>query len=237
MGLAADGTISGQPKSYSISKLRSLCRVTPANLNCQNLLTDITQPGNYTFRVSVIPTQGEPGTEITKTSDAIKIEAPPPVPPVPPTPVKIISFKVNGQEVSNKPKHSFAINKLRSDASVDISWEVQPGEDIKVELSPSPGAVGVSGEQVFPLSVPPSNETITLKVTNKAGEQTSQSVQIQTIEPNFPNQPASSGSRSSRTSAPGSGTNTPGNNVSPANSPTPSSSDKLSPMELPPKAD
>jgi hypothetical protein len=237
VSLAADGSVSGKPRNYSIGQLRSLCQVTPANLNCKNLLTDITQPGNYSFRVSVIPTQGEPGTEITKTSDAIKIEAPPPVPP---TPVKIISFKINDEEVINKPKRTFPINKLRSNPSVSISWQVQAGKDIKVELSPSPGVVGASGSQILPLSQPPSNETITLKVTNKAGEQTTQSVQIQTVEPLLRNQPASrsgSSGRSSGGSASGSGTSTPGNNASPANSSTPSNPSRLSPMELPPKAD
>ncbi|GAB1543818.1 hypothetical protein NUACC21_64940 [Scytonema sp. NUACC21] len=233
VALAADGSISGNLKRYIIInnslpvELRPFCVSTTKELFCQNVPTDVRQAGNYTFKMTAIPKSA--GAEITKNTDAIKIQ---PQPPKAATPVNIVSFKINGEEASQKPKHSFTINKQRSDANITVSWQVDNGEDIKVEVLPAPGIVNPQGSlENYSLSKPPSSETITLRVTNKAGEQKTQSVVIETVESNPPNQSQSSSfNRNSGITAPG------GNSESTA-SPQFSNSDKLAPIEVPPLAD
>ncbi len=196
-------------------------------LNCRNISTKAIKPGNYTFKMVLIPKQGEPVQEIVKATEAIKIESRP-------TPIKIDFFRINGQEVNkDNPKQTFVLNKERSDANITISWQVKNGEDIKVEILPAPGVVSNKGSiDKYPLSKPPSNEVITLKVTNKAGEEKTRSVVIETIEAIPPKQSQTSNTDNN------SGNNSGKSNRS-VNGDRPdssSTSDKLSPIELPPKS-
>ncbi|NJN10657.1 MAG: hypothetical protein HC815_22790 [Richelia sp. RM1_1_1] len=201
-------------------------------LNCTMIQTKAIQPGLYTFKIIALLKEAQNNSEITKATEVIKIQPKPPQSPKPATPIKITSFKINGQEVSSNPKQTFAINKQRTDASIALSWQVEKGEDIKVELLPAPGVVSTQGFiDKYPLGNPPNNEIITLKVTNKAGEATIKSVVIQTVESNQ--------NQSSSNSNNGSGANTSGfQRSSPGtDSTTPLNSGKLSPIELPPTAD
>ncbi|MEO1378286.1 MAG: hypothetical protein AAFW70_29255, partial [Cyanobacteria bacterium J06635_10] len=189
-----------------------------------------------TFKILALLKEGKNNTEITKATEAIKIQPNPPIPPKPPFPathVKITSFKVNQEEVISNPKQTFVINKQRTDASIALSWQVEKGEDIKVELLPAPGVVSTQGFIEYPLNKPPSNETIILKVTNKAGEEKIQSVVIQTVESTPPqtNQSSSTGNNS------GVNTSIFQRSIPATDSATPSNSDKLSPIELPPTAE
>lgn len=203
--------------------LKKFCTLTDKILVCRNVPTDIRQAGKYTFKMIIIPKRAKAGDgEIIKATDAIKVE------PKKATPTKIIAFKINGEDVKSKPKHSFVISKQRSEASINVSWQVEKGEDIKVELLPAPGIVDFSGSiQNYSLKLPPSNETITLKVTNSAGEQMTQSVVIETVEPSLGAFREGSGSSRSNSN----------NSSSGASSPAPSTSmDKQAPMEFPPLA-
>lgn len=230
-----------QGKPYGLEQKCEKLKSQPI-LNCSMVETKANKPGSYTFKIVALLKEGKNNTEIIKATEAIKIQPKPPTPPKPPkpaTPVKISSFKVNGEEVISNPKQTFEINKQRRDASIALSWQVEKGEDIKVELLPAPGVVNTQGFIEYPLNKPPSNETIILKVTNKAGEQKFQSVVIQTIESTPSNQNQSSSSSSTNNN---SGANTPifqrstdgTDSTTPS---TPSNSDKLSPIELPPTAE
>lgn len=226
VGLGADGSISSQLQSYLIinnqlpQKLKAFCTIFSKNLKCRNVPTDVNQAGNYTFKIIVISQEGQVETEITKTTDIIKIL------PKSATPVSIVSFKINGEEVSQKPKHTFTISKTRSDADITVSWQVSDGEDIKVEILPAPGVVSTKGSLAkYPLSKPPSSETITLKVTNKAGEQITQSVLIETVEPS---QTQSSFGNNFGKTASSSNSSTKGSAI-PSNS-----AEELTPVEFPP---
>ncbi len=240
IGLAADGTVNSQLKRYPIinnslpRQLSNFCTLT-ANLICQNLPTGAKQAGDYTFKLTVIPKQASGDTEIAQNTPTVKIK---PVPPKPATPLNIIYFRVNGQDVSAKPKYVYEINKDRKPVDIIVSWKVEDGEDIKVELFPVGDVPKPQGARTLTLSKPPSSVTITLKVTNKAGEQKMQSVTIDTIEPSFltqPQTPAPEGSALGET-APGGGT-VPGGSAPGGASPSPSNPDRLSPIELPPKPD
>ena len=220
-------------------QLSNFCTLT-ANLICQNLPTGAKQAGDYTFKLTVITKQVWGDTEIAQNTATVKIK---PVPPKPATPLNIIYFRVNGQDVSAKPKYVYEINKDRKAVDIIVSWKVEDGEDIKVELFPVGDVPKPQGARTLTLSKPPSSVTITLRVTNKAGEQKMQSVTIDTIEPSFltqPQTPAPGGSAPGET-APGGGTvpggSAPGGSAPGGASPSPSNPDRLSPIELPPKPD
>ncbi|MFB2835629.1 hypothetical protein [Floridanema evergladense] len=230
VGLALDGSIASPLKRYPINTLPTGCTLT-TNLVCKNVPTDAQQTGNYVFKLTVIPQQGTPEPEITKNTPTIKIK---PIPPKPPTPVNIVYFKVNGRDVNQEGKIIFPINKERKQANAILSWKVESGEDIKVELLGS--SVQPQGDLSYPLSKPPSSQTITLKVRNKAGEEKTQSVVIETVEPSTLSKP--------QTSSPGTispGIISPGTGVSPGTtspgtaSPSPTNVEQLSPIEVPPK--
>lgn len=242
VGLAPDGSINSKLKRYAVNnnslppELKGFC-VLATKLICQNVPTDAGQAGDYTFKLTVVPKQEQEAPEIAKNTATIKIKPVPPKPPTPPTPVNIISFKINNEEVSQKPKYTYAINKDRSSVDIVLSWQVQNGEDIKVELLPSPGAVSPQGSINYTLSKPPSNATITLKVTNKAGEQKTQSVVIETVEPNKSSQPQKSPPGGASSGAPSPAGASPGTPSPGGASPTPSNPARLSPIELPPRPD
>jgi hypothetical protein len=229
------GTVDGvlnETQRYPFSNGKPIgingCQNIGEFLRCSNVITKATKPGNYIFKLVLVPKQGLPGTEIIKATEPIKIEALPKV-EIPPTPVEIESFQINGQNA--EPKYIIPINKQRFNGNINISWKVKSGEDIKVELQPVPGSVATEGSTNYKLSTPPNNETITLKVTNKTGQQVMRSVIIQTVDTslsNSPSQPASS---------PGNlGRNDDKNqsNFNPSNRPT---NELKKPLELPPKAD
>jgi hypothetical protein len=239
-------------------ELRRFCALT-TYLICQNLPTGAKEAGDYTFKLSVIPKQAEGATEITKNTPLVKIK---PIPPKPATPVNIIYFRVNGRDVSEKAKYIYEINKDRKPVDIIASWKVEDGEDIKVELLPLGEVQKPEGAKSLRLDKPPSNITITLRVTNKAGEQKTQSVVIDTVEPRGLTQPQTStpgettpgvatpgetapGDASPGATAPGGATPgatapggaTPGGTAPGGASPSPSNADTLSPIELPPKPD
>lgn len=237
VSLAPDGSINSELKRYPFftntlpPDLRNFCYVGQS-LVCRSVPTDAQQVGDYTFTLIVVPKQGLEEPEIAKKTATIKIKPLPPIAPFippPPPPPNIVYFKVNNQEVRQKPKYVFPINKERSTVDVILSWQVEEEEGIKVELLPSPGAVPSKGSITYSLSKPPSSETITLKVKNKAGEEQTQSVVIETSEVNRSNQPSTSPSGAAAPGAASPGATSPG-----AGSPSPSNPDKLSPIELPP---
>ncbi len=234
ISLAPDGSVNSQLKRYPIinntlpAQLKNFCTLTN-NLICKNVPTGAKQAGDYTFKLTVIPKQGEAEPEIAKNTPNIKIK---PIPPKPATPVKIVYFKINGQDASEKPKHVYEINKDRKPVDIIVSWKVENGEDIKVELLPFGDVQKPQGSKTYTLSKPPSSVTITLRVTNKAGEQTTQSVTLETVEPSRVIQP--------QTPSPGGivpGETVPGETAPGTASPSPGTSDRLSPIELPPKPD
>ncbi|NJK69370.1 MAG: hypothetical protein HC941_25145 [Microcoleus sp. SU_5_3] len=222
-------------------QLRNFCTLTN-NLICQNLPTGAKQAGDYTFKLTVIPKQAEGDTEIAKNTPTVKIKPVPPQPPKPATPVNIVYFKINGRDVSEKPKYVYEINKDRKPVDIIVSWKVGDGEDIKVELLPFGDVQKPEGTKTLTLSKPPSSITIALRVTNKAGEQKMQSVTIDTVEFSRltqPQTPTPGGTAPGGTPPGGSapGGSAPGGSAPGGAAPSPSNPDRLSPIELPPKAD
>ncbi|GEM_PF-517166 len=149
-------------------------------LECKGFPTGIKKPGEYTFELTPIPYKELKDPLPPKLTDVIKIAS---------LPVKILSFQIqqNGQVLPDLPKYPFYINPKNLDPKnppmLVISWKVDGGDDIKVELTPSPGNVIKEGKIPYFINTNPGSETITLTATNLAGEQVTRSFVIETILP------------------------------------------------------
>lgn len=185
IGLMDDDTIGSPEKVYSLNnqglprELERYCTLTKKNLLCQNVPTDARQPGNYSFKLTAIPTIKKERPEISKPTAKIKIL---PIPPTPTTPVNILAFTVNGQDVTTKPKFICELSENKVPNKISLAWQVQDGEDIKVELLPFGDVNKPRGSLPLAVNLLPSSQMVTLKITNKAGEQKTRSVVIETVE-------------------------------------------------------
>lgn len=178
-----DGGALAQPVVYDFSQgipkeLQPFCTVQRV-LICKGVQTDARKAGGYIFELAVTPKDGNGEPSDTKKTSPITIQAQFPV---------ILSFKVDNQEA--KSKLLFPISKKPVNKSLALSWEVRGGKDLKVELLPSPGVVPTNpqgkGAAEYLLAKRPNSETLTLKVTNAAGQQASRSVTIETFDPAQP---------------------------------------------------
>jgi hypothetical protein len=185
IGRAPDGSVNSPLKTYDFSQdvpepLEKLCEKKEEELTCKNVPTDARKAGTYIFELIPVPKQEQEKPLESKKTDPIKIN------PLP-IPTKIVEFKINGADAL--PKYLVEINPRKPIVLV-LSWRVEGGKDIKVELLPSPGTVPPVGKIPFPLSQEPGTETITLQVTNEAKEQISKSVTIETfVSPPPPSPP------------------------------------------------
>ena len=177
VNVAIDGSIQNKKIRYAVQKgipigLENLCRSQNTRLICENIPTPASVSGKYTFTLNVVMAEGEPTTRIAKNSEAIEVR-----PPLP----NIQEFKVNGQDVLQTPQLVQTINPARGPLSLMLTWQVPDPEKMKVELLPAPGAIEPSMSSLtYALSPTPGNTTLTLQVTNQAGETVSRSVTIQT---------------------------------------------------------
>jgi hypothetical protein len=227
VSLSADGSAEGETKTYrvvngAIPELVNLCPPTAGKLICQNVPTGIRKPGNYVFKLIAVVKQDQGKTELVRNTEPVKIQ---------PLPLEIKAFTVNGQSSSQKPKHLYLLGQVGDSLDIAVAWEVSGGEDMQVELSPSPGAVGMKGNITFTLNAP-SAETITLKVSNKFGDQKSQSV---TVQASAGQEPPPAPIIISPPPAPGSANEGDKTDAGKAAPLTPSVPDRLSPIEVPPR--
>jgi len=218
IGRAPDGSVNSGLMRFDFSKgvpkeLNKFCQFQE-ELICQNVPIGVGQAGNYIFEMTVVPQKGQPEPPISAKTDTIKIQ------PIL-IPLKIISLKVNGQDAASK--YLVPTNPQRPIRTLVLSWQVQGGKGTKVELLPAPGTIPPVGAISYPLSQQPSRETITLKVTNAAGEEISRSVTFETI--NLVPAPSSSPSASPS----GSPSSSPSASPSASPSGSPSSSPSGSP--------
>ena len=219
VGIAADGTISSPLRRYSFTQgvppeLQQFCTLATI-LTCQGVPTSVQTYGEYTFQLRVTPVRvpmGEPTpAPIVAMTATIKVQ-----PPLP----EIKSFTVNGQNIENQPKLTYTLSRQRSPFFLNISWDTQDGE---AQLLPAPGVIDPASSLLFPVSVP-SQTTLTLQVTNAAGQQDSRTVLIEVIEFALPPQSQAPSSESS-------------SDILPPPPPSPINGDGKVPLELPPRPD
>ncbi|NJL22551.1 MAG: hypothetical protein HC895_19805 [Leptolyngbyaceae cyanobacterium SM1_3_5] len=229
--IAANGAIENKQIRYPVQNgipagLAGQCRSQGTRLLCENVPTQAAAPGKYTFTLNVVMSPERGSNRITKDSESIEVR-----PPLP----SIQAFTVNGTDVMQNPQLVQLINPARGPVNLNLSWEVADRDRVKVELLPAPGMVDSSSPGLsYALSPTPGSTTLTLQVTNQAGEVVSRSVVIQTAA--FPSPPAPApvppAAQSNPNAAPGSPPSAPG-------SAAPGTSielDQPPPYELPPRA-
>ncbi|MGI0487850.1 hypothetical protein ACN4EK_20610, partial [Pantanalinema rosaneae CENA516] len=183
VGRDVDGAVTSKAQRYDVSQglpesLQLFCESANKELVCRNVPVRVTKPGDYVFELAVVPRQGESEPADTKKTDTLKLE---------PKAPKITAFRINGQEAL--PKYLVPTKTGKTVKVVQLEWQVEPGEDIKVELLPTPGTVGLNGKMDYPLVQQPGAVTITLQVTNAAGKQVRRSIELQVFDPKASNPP------------------------------------------------
>ncbi|MCC5666871.1 hypothetical protein LC653_23990 [Nostoc sp. CHAB 5784] len=170
---AADGT-NITVKLYDFSQgvdrnLKQLCQIGDA-LICKNVPTGIKQGGSYTFELIVSSQKGQEKPSDLKKIDNIQIK---------PQPPQIVEFKVNGKDAP--AKYLIPIGGVNAAKNMYISWKVEGGKDVKVELLPAPGSVPLSGSASYPLEDKAGSITMTLQVKSSDGEPITRAVTIETF--------------------------------------------------------
>lgn len=150
--------------------LEPFCQLSGA-LICQNVPSGIGGVGKYTFELAPVTVgNSEPGEG--KTSELVKVL---------PRPVRIVNFRINGQEA--QPKYLIPVKPGQPPPSFVVSWQVEGGATATAKLLPSPGTVPLTGSAPFPLSPEPGQTTLTLQVSNGSDGTIVRSVTIQTFDP------------------------------------------------------
>ncbi|HEY9668016.1 MAG TPA: hypothetical protein V6C91_14490, partial [Coleofasciculaceae cyanobacterium] len=193
IGRAPDGSVTSALKRYNFTKgipenLQKFC-IASNKIICKSVPTETRKPGEYIFELTAVPKKGQTEKPISAKTDTIKI-----LPNI--VPINIVSFQVNGRNAGGK--YIVPLNPATPIKPLILSWQVQGGKDTKVELLPAPGTVPPQGAISYPLSQQPSTETLTLKVTNGAGQEISRSVTFETLIPPKP-EPSPTPTRSART--------------------------------------
>lgn len=234
VNVTSDGTIQNNQVQYPVkegipTELSELCRVQEQRLVCEDVPTDTENSGQYTFTLTVVMPEGRNTTRIAKDTEAIEMR-----PPLP----QIQSFNVNGQDVLKNPQVIQILNPARGAVDTTLAWQVENPDQVKVELLPIPGEIDAAkNSMTYALSPTPGSTTLTLQVTNRAGEMVSRSVTIQTAA--FVPPASSSPSPSPDSSAPPSDSSAPLSPPPPPNVAVPSSPlapDTLPAYELPPRS-
>ena len=221
-GFVATTSIRYPMKNGMPEALGSRCRTQKTLLLCEDVVIDAKTAGQYTFSLSAILLPGQTVPSVNGLGkNAAPIQIKPPLP-------EIRTFTVNGQDAIENPKQIFTVSSARGVMEVTLAWNVPQVNRMKVELLPAPGVVqpSQSGKLKYSLSPNAGSTTLTLRVTNQAGEVVERAVILETApfvpssqSPTLPPPPPPADG-----SAPGS---PPGE---------PSNPQELPPFELPPKA-
>ncbi|AFY44274.1 hypothetical protein [Nostoc sp. PCC 7107] len=247
IGRSPENLVNSPQQIYDVSQgipdtLKTFCNQQNNQLNCRNVPANNRGAGDYIFELQVFTKTDTDKPSISPKTDLIKVQS---------LPSKIVEFKIDGN--NPLPKYPILINPLKPNKPLNISWKVEGTNNIKVELLPAPGDIPRNGTIPYPVNQQPGSETITLQVTNTAGEKVTRSVTLETfLPPNSttnqqqlpqlegakPQIPAIPPPPATQPTQPPSTSPSPTNNTTPnPNSPTPSQPDKLSPLELPPGFD
>ncbi|MEL6381643.1 MAG: hypothetical protein AAFQ89_04060 [Cyanobacteria bacterium J06626_18] len=182
LSLAPDGSANIQPVSFNFTdgaiagELTSYCEISPNLLQCENVPTQATQVGAYTFYLRVIAEQ----------ADAPEASAQAPTVTIKPLAPVIRSFQVDGVDVLAEPRRVYALNPALETQDILLSWEIDNAA--KVELFPAPGEIQDQSIK-YKLSAAPGVEQIEIRATNEAGEVVSRSVVIEKTEAYMPESP------------------------------------------------
>ena len=159
-------------------QIKQICPTFRENqklLYCDNVKVGFLPVGNYTFELKIVPKQ-QTSEKIVQTSNTVEIK---------PKPFEITYFKINGQQIKSGSTYLYS-HKSGVPSFLKLTWLVQGGNDLNVQLLP----IGVKQPKNGSLnySLPPNIErqTLTLKATNQIGETKFHSIILQPLESNSP---------------------------------------------------
>ena len=175
------GNAIGKSHTFDLSEglpesLQPFCNLD-RTLSCQNLPLPIPEPGTYLYQLEVVSTSLNGTSSDQKTSNQIRVEAPRP---------NIVSFQINQQPA--EPKYLIPLDPGADAISLYLSWTVEPQKGTEVQILPTPGTVGLSGEMHYYLAQKPGTTFITLQVTSASGETLTRTVEVQIYERTEPTQ-------------------------------------------------
>jgi hypothetical protein len=179
VAIASDGDVEIDSISYQMDEASlpegvEECRfdaVNPDLLICEDVPTNVSGAGEYTFTLTanMPPSQGYP--DITLEAEQIEI-----FPAYP----QILSFTADGEDVLTNPQIVKVVGASRG-PNVLLEWAIENPEQMQIELLPSPGTVSPDTTRILYELSPEGNMEITLQVTNAAGEQVSRTVTLATV--------------------------------------------------------
>ncbi|MBD1806697.1 hypothetical protein H6F98_14710 [Microcoleus sp. FACHB-SPT15] len=261
VGRTPDGAIARPPQRFNFAQgipkeLQEFCEIGNV-LVCQNLGTGVRQAGDYIFELIAIPKdESAKAPEPTKTHP-IKIQ---------PRPAQILNFRINNQDARPKyliPMEqgqpplalvvswnvegggSTAVQLLPSPGSVPLQGAVafplsqQPeSQTITLQVSNGVGQPITRSVTIETFDPTPTDPAATAAAAVAAAaanaRQNAEAMQEQSGASSPSTPPSTSPSPPSSTSSP---SPTPEPSIPSLNSPAPSTSDRLSPSELPPQFD
>lgn len=178
LGRDPEGAVNSKLHRFKLNQgipelLIPYCSLTRKELACQNVPFPVANAGDYIFELAVLSKQPNLNSPISKKTDTLKIE---------PTAPRILSFQINGREAF--PKYVVPLDRRNSVRVLELAWNVEKANGIKVELLPTPGSVPLRGTMAYPLVQQPGITTLTLQVTNAAGKQIRRAIELQVFDPN-----------------------------------------------------
>ncbi|MDJ0703924.1 MAG: hypothetical protein QNJ46_11645 [Leptolyngbyaceae cyanobacterium MO_188.B28] len=207
-------------------RLMDHCILDGQAMICQNVPTQIFQVGAYKFGLTAAAVNTpDPETEPTVTETEVVT-----IKPIIP---EIAQFLVDGKPAD--PKYLIPVNKGEPPPVITLSWEIRGGSSTLTELLPVPGPVPLSYSATLPLN-PMGSSVITLKASNPEGEMVSQSVQIETFNPN-PEDPAAAAAAAAAAAVAGGGQNGGANGLNIPAGRDSVDQDRIAPRDAPPLFD
>lgn len=230
VSLAPDGSANTEPLPFVFSngqppdRLAQYCTGSTAlQLRCENVVTNATEVGEYTFYLRVISARNDASEAIAQQAPMVAIQ---PLEPV------IVTFQVNGIDVLEQPRRVFTLNPEMETWDILLSWETENVS--RIELAPAPGEIQ-DNSITYTLSAAPGVEKIELTAFNEAGQAVKRSVVIEKTTPYMPENASPLGLPGQLPFVPPPPSPALGPHL-PA-SPLPSSVEGLEPVQTPPQAD
>ena len=180
--ISSDGSSRELTTYRNTNAIRQFCSSatrTRNSLTCRNVPVGTLPAGNYSFELVVIPQQQRENLKIAQKTDTITIQ---------PQPFEITSFTINGKEVKQGSTYLYPRQK-GAPVILDVAWSVKGGNNLTIQLLPFDGKQKPKDSLRYSIPAESNREKLTLKVTDRLGQQQTRSILVQ---PYISNSPATS---------------------------------------------
>lgn len=162
--LTADGALVGEPQSYDLSgslpvELLAYCSETRQRLTCQNVPTQVRQPGQYRFEITLLPRVALNLPPVQATSSLVTLTDRPMPMPLELVPQQVIYSEAGTVVSANSPTLAPPV----TGKGVELSWIVTHPEMVQdlLVVVRKPGGTTLGGRR-FSLRDPENPTQITL---------------------------------------------------------------------------